>query len=81
LRNGILEEDDLKETYKTTEEGLRLLEICNRINEIVDTNKPYLEYANPQVSVGTKRVDHLPVPAFSITEADYHFKCHGYKNY
>jgi predicted transcriptional regulator len=40
LRNGLLEHDDLKKTYKTTEKGLRLLKICNRINEMVDAKKP-----------------------------------------
>jgi predicted transcriptional regulator len=35
----LLEHDDLKKTYKTTEKGLRLLELCNSINEIVDTKK------------------------------------------
>ena len=39
LRNGLLEHDELKKTYKTTEKGLRLLELCNSINEIVDTKK------------------------------------------
>jgi predicted transcriptional regulator len=39
LRNSLLEHDDLKKTYKTTEKGLRLLELCNSINEIVDTKK------------------------------------------
>ena len=27
LRNGLLEHDELKRTYKTTEKGLRLLEL------------------------------------------------------
>jgi predicted transcriptional regulator len=39
LRNSLLEHDDLKKTYKTTEKGLRLLELCNSISEIVDTKK------------------------------------------
>jgi predicted transcriptional regulator len=39
LGNGLLEHDHLKKTYKTTEKGLRLLELCNSINEIVDTKK------------------------------------------
>jgi predicted transcriptional regulator len=39
LRNSLLEHDDLKKTYKTTEKGLRLLELCNSINEIVHTKK------------------------------------------
>ena len=39
LRNSLLEYDDLKKTYKITEKGLRLLELCNSINEIVDTKK------------------------------------------
>ena len=39
LRNSLLEHDDLKKTYKTTDKGLRLLELCNSINEIVDTKK------------------------------------------
>jgi predicted transcriptional regulator len=36
LRNGLLEHDELKKTYKTTEKG----KICNRINEMVDAKKP-----------------------------------------
>ncbi len=39
LQNSLLEHDDLKKTYKTTEKGLRLLELCNSITEIVDTKK------------------------------------------
>ena len=39
LRNGLLEHDELKKTYKTTEKGLRLLELCNSLNEIVDAKK------------------------------------------
>ncbi len=39
LRNSLLEHDDLRKTYKTTEKGLRLLELCKSINEIVDTKK------------------------------------------
>ena len=34
LRNGLLEHDELKRTYKTTEKGLRLLELYNRLHEI-----------------------------------------------
>ena len=34
LRNGLLEHDDLKRTYKTTEKGLRLLELYNLLHEI-----------------------------------------------
>ncbi|HMH11332.1 MAG TPA: winged helix-turn-helix domain-containing protein [Candidatus Nitrosopolaris rasttigaisensis] len=40
LGNSLLEHDDLKKTYKTTEKGLRLLKICNRITEMVDAKKP-----------------------------------------
>ena len=39
LRNGLLEHDDLKKTYKTTEKGLRLLELYNSLTEIVDSKK------------------------------------------
>src|SRR5712691_12407140 len=42
LRNGLLEHDDLKKTYKTSEKGLRLLELYNSLPEIVHskiTNK------------------------------------------
>jgi len=39
LRNGLLEHDELRKTYKTIDKGLRLLELCNSINEIVDTKK------------------------------------------
>jgi predicted transcriptional regulator len=34
LRNGLLEHDELKRTYKTTEKGLRLLELYNLLHEI-----------------------------------------------
>ena len=37
LRNGLLEHDELKKTYKTTEKGLRLLELCSKLNELLDT--------------------------------------------
>ena len=43
LRNGLLEHDELKKTYKTTEKGLRLLKICNRINDMVAAKKPNKE--------------------------------------
>lgn len=39
LRNGLLEYDGLKKTYKTTEKGLRLLELLNSINKIGGTKK------------------------------------------
>jgi predicted transcriptional regulator len=39
LRNGLLEHDELKKTYKTTEKGLRLLELFNRLHEIADSKK------------------------------------------
>ena len=39
LRNGLLEHDELKRTYKTTEKGLRLLELYNRLHEIADSKK------------------------------------------
>ncbi len=39
LRNGLLEHDELKKTYKTTEKGLRLLEMYNRLHEIADSKK------------------------------------------
>jgi len=39
LRNGLLEHDELKKTYKTTEKGLRLLELYNSLPEIVDSKK------------------------------------------
>ena len=39
LRNGLLEHDELKKTYKTTEKGLRLLELYNSLTEIVDSKK------------------------------------------
>ncbi len=39
LRNGLLEHDELKKTYKTTEKGLRLLELYNRLHEIADSKK------------------------------------------
>jgi len=49
LRNSLLEHDDLKKTYKTTEKGLRLLELCNSINEIVDTKKTKKDEKNSVV--------------------------------
>jgi predicted transcriptional regulator len=36
LRNGLLEHDELKKTYKTTEKGFRLLQLYNSLPEIVD---------------------------------------------
>ena len=39
LRNSLLEHDNLKKTYKTTEKGLRLLELYNSLHEIVDGKK------------------------------------------
>jgi len=39
LRNDLLEHDELKKTYKTTEKGLRLLELYNGLPEIVDSKK------------------------------------------
>jgi predicted transcriptional regulator len=35
----LLEHDELKKTYKTTEKGLRLLELYNSLTEIVDSKK------------------------------------------
>ncbi|MFZ0895541.1 MAG: winged helix-turn-helix domain-containing protein [Candidatus Nitrosopolaris sp.] len=49
LRNSLLEHDDLKKTYKTTEKGLRLLELCNSINEIVDTKKTKKDEKNSMI--------------------------------
>ena len=39
LRNGLLEHDELKRTYKTTEKGLRLLELYNRLHEIANKDE------------------------------------------
>ena len=39
LRNGLLEHDELKKTYKTTEKGLRLLELYDRLPKIVGSKK------------------------------------------
>jgi predicted transcriptional regulator len=39
LRNGLIEHDELRKTYKTTEKGLRLLELYNSLPEIVDRKK------------------------------------------
>jgi predicted transcriptional regulator len=42
LRSGLVEHDELKKTYKTTEKGLRLLDMYNSLHEIVEsknTNK------------------------------------------
>ena len=49
LRNSLLEHDDLKKTYKTTEKGLRLLELCNSISEIVDTKKTKKDEKNSMI--------------------------------
>ena len=38
LRNGLLEHDELKKTYNTTEK-VRLLELYNSLTEIVDSKK------------------------------------------
>jgi predicted transcriptional regulator len=46
LRNGLLEHDGLKKTYKTTEKGLRLLEIYNRLHEIAGSKKPNKDEKN-----------------------------------
>jgi predicted transcriptional regulator len=39
LRNGLLEHDELKKTYETTEKGSHLLELYNSLPEIVDSKK------------------------------------------
>ena len=39
LRNGLLEHDELKKTYKTTEKGLRLLKLYSSLPEIVASKK------------------------------------------
>jgi predicted transcriptional regulator len=39
LRNGLIEHDEVRKTYKTTEKGLRLLELYNSLPEIVDSKK------------------------------------------
>jgi predicted transcriptional regulator len=49
LRNSLLEHDGLKKTYETTEKGLRLLELCNSINEIVDTKKTKKDEKNSAI--------------------------------
>jgi predicted transcriptional regulator len=46
LRNGLLEHDRLKKTYKTTEKGLRPLEIYNSLHEMVDSKKPNKDEKN-----------------------------------
>jgi predicted transcriptional regulator len=37
LRNDLLVYNAINRTYKTTEKGLRLLELCNKLNELLDT--------------------------------------------
>lgn len=37
LRNGLLEYNVTNKTYKTTEKGLRLLELCNKLSQLLDT--------------------------------------------
>jgi predicted transcriptional regulator len=37
LRNGLLEYNGTNRTYKTTDKGLRLLELFNKLNELLDT--------------------------------------------
>jgi predicted transcriptional regulator len=35
-RNELLEYNETSATFKTTEKGVRLLELCNKLHEIVD---------------------------------------------
>ena len=35
-RNGLLEYNETSTTFKTTEKGVRLLELCNKLHEIVN---------------------------------------------
>jgi predicted transcriptional regulator len=35
-RNGLLEYNETSATFKATEKGVRLLELCNKLHEIVD---------------------------------------------
>jgi predicted transcriptional regulator len=35
-RNGLLEYNETRTTFKTTEKGVRLLELCTKLHEIVD---------------------------------------------
>jgi predicted transcriptional regulator len=35
-KNGLLEYNETRATFKTTEKGVRLLELCNKLHEIVD---------------------------------------------
>jgi len=35
-RNGLMEYNETSATFRTTEKGLRLLELCNKLHEIVD---------------------------------------------
>ena len=35
-KNGLLEYNETSSTFKTTEKGLRLLDLCNKLHEIAD---------------------------------------------
>ena len=37
LKNDLLVYNAIHRTYKTTEKGLRLLELCSKLNELLDT--------------------------------------------
>jgi len=39
VRSGLVEHDELKKTYKTTEKGLRLLDMYSRLHQIVESKK------------------------------------------
>lgn len=39
LRNGLLECDRLKKTYKTNEKGLHLIALYNKLNDMIHTSE------------------------------------------
>ena len=39
LRNGLLEDGEIKKTYKITEKGLHILELCESLNHMIDIRK------------------------------------------
>jgi predicted transcriptional regulator len=36
LRNGLLEYDEIKKTYKITGKGLHMLELCDNLNHMIE---------------------------------------------
>jgi predicted transcriptional regulator len=39
MRNGLLEYDEIRKTYKITGKGVHVLELCDSLNRVLDTRK------------------------------------------